>query len=328
MKSYCYSAERAQKKHYDVSFMKIFLLFLIPILCCCISGYLALKFNVALIIIIVFLLSIIYIAIGVTNIVRYGKSKMLSIVNYENALYLLINNNKNDASWISAANKYIKKSIVGGIASTAISVSMLSDTKKKYEFLSYLMNNEEFIKTILNDPRNKLAKGIEIHKIININSYIENNKGITLTFDGLEMSNCIMFKNKKVNLLNVYNNFEELVSLVKEYKKINEETIKINSKKTNEYNKLFNKNNKIYNIFTYVYLIITLLNLINLFAVNLNQSIILFAQTIIFCIILAYYEPTKNTNINGKDINKNLKYSLIMLVINIVIYVIKMFLVN
>lgn len=327
MKSYCYSVEKAQKKHYNVNFVKIFLIFLIPILFCCIFGYLALRFN-AYLIFIGFILSIIYIVISVVNLIQYGKSKMISIVNYENALYLLINNNVNDVSWISAANNLLKKSIIGSVASTIISVSMLNNTAKKYEFLAYLMNNEEFIKTILNDSKNKLAKGIEIYKIMNINSYIENNRGIKLVFDGFEMSNCIMFKSKKINLLNVYNNFDEFVNLVKEYKKVSEETIKIDSKKTNKYNELFNKNNKIYNLFTYVYLITTLFNLINLFIINLNQSIILFIQTIIFCIILAYYEPTQNTNINGKDINKNIKYSLIMLGINLVIYAIKMFLIN
>lgn len=327
MKSYCYSVEKAQKKHYNVNFVKIFLIFLIPILFCCIFGYLALRFN-AYLIFIGFILSIIYIVISVVNLIQYGKSKMISIVNYENALYLLINNNVNDVSWISAANNLLKKSIIGSVASTTISVSMLNNTAKKYEFLAYLMNNEEFIKTILNDSKNKLAKGIEIYKIMNINSYIENNRGIKLVFDGFEMSNCIMFKSKKINLLNVYNNFDEFVNLVKEYKKVSEETIKIDSKKTNKYNELFNKNNKIYNLFTYVYLITTLFNLINLFIINLNQSIILFIQTIIFCIILAYYEPTQNTNINGKDINKNIKYSLIMLGINLVIYAIKMFLIN
>lgn len=327
MKSYCYSVEKAQKKHYDVNFVKIFLIFLIPILFCCIFGYLALRFN-AYLIFIGFILSIIYIVISVVNLIQYGKSKMISIVNYENALYLLINNNVNDVSWISAANNLLKKSIIGSVASTIISASMLNDTAKKYEFLAYLMNNEEFIKTILNDSKNKLAKGIEIYKIMNINSYIENNRGIKLVFDGFEMSNCIMFKSKKINLLNVYNNFDEFVNLVKEYKKVSEETIKTDSKKTNKYNELFNKNNKIYNLFTYVYLITTLFNLINLFIINLNQSIILFIQTIIFCIILAYYEPTQNTNINGKDINKNIKYSLIMLGINLVIYAIKMFLIN
>ena len=96
-------------------------------------------------------------------------------------------------------------------------MKLLNNVNEKYEYLSKLMTNEEFLRLIFEDSKNKISKGIEIYKIMSINSYIINDNSIEFEFDGFEKSNCLLYKGKKYKLLNVYNDFDELGNTIKEY---------------------------------------------------------------------------------------------------------------
>ena len=319
MKSYCYSVEKAKKEKYEVNCFKISLLFLIPILLCLIFGYLALKVNVGFLTIGIITI-ITYITLSVLNIVQCGKAKLISIVKYtDNALYILINNNLDDLSWFVATNNILKKYTIGAIAGTTISMKLLNNVNEKYKYLSKLMTNEEFLRLIFEDSKNKISKGIEIYKIMSINSYIINDNSIEFEFDGFEKSNCLLYKGKKYKLLNVYNDFDELGNTIKEYNDIGMDSIEINSKKEKEYNLLFEKNYKMLKNFFNIFIFTTVLNLINTFLIKFNPSIIICIQTMIFSVIAMYFEPTKNTNLNNKKINHILKYSIFIFILNIIL---------
>lgn len=328
MKSYCYDVEIAKNGRYGASNSKIVLLFLISCLLCFVFGFLALKVNIIFLTIGIIAI-IAYICLGVLNIVQCRKARLISVVKYDdNALYLLINNNLNNLGWFASVNNILKKSTLGAIAGTITSINLLHDVNEKYEYLSKLMKNKDFLKLILENSKNKISKGIEIYKILNINNYIIKDDSIEFNFDGFEKSQCLIYKGKKYKLLNVYNDFDELKNTIKEYKDIDMNSIKVNLKKEKEYNSLFEKNYKIYKNSFNIFVFTTVINLLNTFLIKFDSSIFVCIQTIIFSVIVMYWEPTKNTNLNNRKIDYILKYSILLFIVNFILMFISLYLSN
>lgn len=324
MKGYCYNNEKAKKFRYSASGIKVALLFIIPILLCCILGFLANKVNAMFIYVCMFG-SIGYIIWGVLNFVQCNKAGLISIVKYkDNALYLLINNNLTDLSWYRAVNKLLENSAIGTIAGGVVSIKLLKNATAMNEYLKTLMNNEVFLEEVLEKPDSKIANGIEIYKIMNINSSVLKDGYIRFNYDGFEKSNNLLFKNVDFKLLNVYDDFDELCNNIKEYKKVNEDTISINERERKKYSRLFNKNYTIFKIMIVIFLVTALFNIIDLFFLNMIslyiKSAFFFIRVVSFCLIIAYYEPTKNTNIDGINIKKHLIYTSCGVMVNLLAF--------
>ncbi|MCI6266034.1 MAG: hypothetical protein MR598_04230 [Erysipelotrichaceae bacterium] len=318
MKSYCYSVEKAQKNKLYFNNITILKMIVYSMLIIGITAFLALKINVMF----VFLGLIIIVLFIIYNVLRMVKSKTLSLTSIvkddNNSLYLIINNNTNDLSWIVAANNILKKSFFGEVLGTTVSIKLLHDASKKYEALKQIMSNEKFLNLIIENPKDQIANGIEIYKIIKINNCVLSKNSISFNYDGFEMSNSLIFNGKECVLLNVYENFEELSSIVKNYNEINKDSLVMNSQKEKEYSLLFEKNYKILKSVFYLYSAISVLDILCsiLFRFNFNLIII---ETILFCVILMYYEASKNTNLQGKkEIKNTLKYTFVLLILNFI----------
>ena len=322
MKSYCYSAEKAKKNKLYFNTTEVLKTILYALLISGIVGFLALKVNFIFMVVglIIIPLFIIY---NVLRLVKIRTLSLTSIVRDNNGnLYLIINNNMNDLSWFVAADNILKKSFLGAAVGTTVSIELHHDVNKKYEILKQIMSNEKFLNLIIENPKDEIANGIEIYKIIKINNCNLSKNSISFDYDGFEMSNSVIFNDKKCVLLNVYEDFEELNSIIKNYKEINKNSIIINSEKEKEYSLLFEKNYKILKSVFYLYSFISVFDIISiLFKFNFPLIII---ETILFCIIAAYYETSKNTNLQGKKEVKNiLNYTFVLLIINFISMVIK-----
>lgn len=314
MKVYFYDYQKAQNNHYSFSISKIVLFIVICTLL--IFAGLGLTFLTNnFIFMLLFPVSIVLIIWYILNVIKYRRASLKTFVkdNNTNDIYLIINNNLSDLSWMNTISKFVL-----GQPSFLVNDYMYNKSIEEYNQIQKVMSNEKILKWIIENPKDKKSKGIEIYKILSINSlFSKNNNETKINFDGLELSNDLVFNNKDELLLNVYSNYDELKEVLQNCKHdYNFDDLKINDKMQKEYNNLFKKNYHKLKFTFILYFISVTLGIISIFlniALLEFGSVILFA--LLFSIVLMFFEPTKNTNLHGKKKPKKILISTFALLI-------------
>lgn len=319
MKVYFYDYQKAQNNHYSFSISKIVLFIVICTLL--IFTGLGLTFLTNnFIFMLLFPVSIVLIIWYILNVIKYRRASLKTFVkdNNTNDIYLIINNNLSDLSWMNTISKFVL-----GQPSFLVNDYMYNKSIEEYNQIQKVMSNEKILKWIIENPKDKKSKGIEIYKILSINSlFSKNNNETKINFDGLELSNDLVFKNKDELLLNVYSDYEELNKELQNCKQgYNFDDLKINDKMQKKYNNLFNENYHRLRFTFVLYFISVILGILSMFLSALGVNIVFteFGSVILialfFSIVLMLFEPTKNTNLCGKNEPKKILISTLALLI-------------
>ena len=267
-----------------------------------------------------FPISIILIIWYILNVVKYRRACLKIFVKDDNTndIYLIINNNLSNLSWMNTISKFVL-----GQPSLLVNDYIYNKSIEEYNQIQKVMSNEKILKWIIENPKDKKSKGIEIYKILSINSlFSKNNNETKINFDGLELSNDLVFNNKDELLLNVYSNYDELKEVLQNCKQdYNFDDLKINDKMQKEYNNLFNKNYHKLKFTFILYFISVILGILSMLlsVLGVNIALLEFSSVILlallFSIVLMFFEPTKNTNLHGKKEPKKILISTFALLI-------------